>query len=104
MVVNKTIETVYGGIRVITIAKEDYYIANDVAKALGYSNPSQAIKRYVNEENKIIRNVVEVTRERKNNYRMILINQRGVNELIYLSNAKNTNVFKKYIDKSLKVL
>ena len=44
----------FGQVRSIEVEGEPYFVAKDIAIALGYSDTSDAIKRHVEEEDKLI--------------------------------------------------
>ncbi len=48
----------FGEIRTIIIDGEPWFVAKDVAEALGYSNASKAVSTHVENEDKILKELV----------------------------------------------
>lgn len=46
----------FGTIRTLTINGEVWFVGKDVATALGYSDTDQALRRHVDDEDKLTRN------------------------------------------------
>lgn len=42
----------FGQVRTVTIEEEPWFVGKDVALALGYSNPRDALDRHVDDEDK----------------------------------------------------
>lgn len=86
----------FGQVRFATIDGKEYAVANDVAKALGYKSPKDAIRVHVDDKNKArtkyptLGGVQEVT----------VINESGVCQLI----QKSRNVSTELKEKLLKIL
>lgn len=45
----------FGKVRTLEIEKEPYFVAKDVADILGYSDTNQAIRKHVDEEDRLTR-------------------------------------------------
>ena len=84
----------FGDIR--TLAKENgetFFVGNDVAKALGYSDPQKAIKMHVDSEDKLTRQIV-VSGQKRN---VIFIDESGLYSLILSSKLPQAKQFKRWV-------
>lgn len=43
----------FGAVRTVTIENEPWFVGKDVATALGYANPKNAVPTHVSEEDKL---------------------------------------------------
>ena len=64
----------FGKIRTVVIDKEPWFIGKDVATALGYKDTSDALKKHVDEEDKLTRRFADSGQIRE----MYVINESGV--------------------------
>lgn len=53
----------FGSIRMVEIDGEAWMVGKDVAQALGYKNPQEAIRNHVDEEDKGVREILTPRRE-----------------------------------------
>lgn len=90
----------FGQIRVFEINGEPWFVGVDVAKALGYSNPSNAIQRFVDKEDREIQYIphtqneyVGAPKESKTN----IINESGLYSLILSSKLPTAKKFKRWV-------
>ena len=83
----------FGQVRSIEVEGEPYFVAKDIAIALGYSDTSDAIKRHVEEEDKLTRCFTDSGQNRN----MIIINESGLYSLILSSKLPSAKEFKRWI-------
>lgn len=80
----------FGDIRVITKDDEPWFVGKDVAEALGYKDTDQSIRKHVDEDDK-------VTRQIDGGRKMTFINESGMYSLVFGSNKPEAKVFKKWV-------
>lgn len=90
----------FGKIRVLDKDGESWFVGIDVAKALGYSNPSNAIQRFVDKEDREAQYIphtqneyVGAPKESKTN----IINESGLYSLILSSKLPTAKKFKRWV-------
>lgn len=83
----------FGEIRTIIVENEPYFVGKDVAVALQYSDTSDAIKRHVDEEDKLTRRFTDSGQSRN----MYIINESGLYSLILSSKLPNAKKFKRWV-------
>lgn len=83
----------FGTVRTIFIDNEPYFIGIDVAAALGYASPIEAIRYHIDEEDKLSHKVYDSGQGRY----MWLINECGLYSLIFGSNLDSAKRFKYWI-------
>lgn len=83
----------FGQVRTVTIDGEPWFIAKDVATALGYSNTRDAIAKHVDDDDK---NTV-VIRDGKGNPNQTIINESGLYSLVLSSKLPTAKKFKHWI-------
>ena len=83
----------FGQIRTVEINGEPYFVGRDVATALGYSDTSDALKRHVDEEDKLTRCFTDSGQSRQ----MYVINESGVYALVFGSKLESAKRFKRWI-------
>ena len=71
----------FGTIRVISIEDEPWLVGKDVAAALGYTDTDQALRRHVDDEDKLTRNFDGSGQNRN----MTIINESGLFSLVLSS-------------------
>lgn len=81
-------------IRTLLINQEPWFIGVDVATALGYSNPRDAIARHVDTEDK---NTVVIHDGTSGNPNMTIINEPGVYSLTFSSQLESAKQFKRWV-------
>lgn len=81
-------------IRTLLINQEPWFVGTDVATALGYSNPRDAIARHVDEEDK---NTVVFHDGTSGNPNMTVINEPGVYSLTFSSQLESAKRFKRWV-------
>lgn len=83
----------FGEIRTITINNEPWFVGIDVAGILGYAEPKNAVRKFVDEEDKL-KDQIDSSGQRRE---MILINESGVYSLIFRSKMPNAKQFKRWV-------
>ena len=83
----------FGQVRTVTIDGEPWFVAKDVATALGYSNTRDAIAKHVDDDDK---NTV-VIRDGKGNPNQTVINESGLYSLVLSSKLPTAKNFKHWI-------
>ena len=83
----------FGQVRTVTIDGEPWFIAKDVATALGYSNTRDAIAKHVDDDDK---NTV-VIRDGKGNPNQTVINESGLYSLALSSKLPTAKKFKHWV-------
>lgn len=83
----------FGQARIVTIDGEPWFIAKDVATALGYSNTRDAIAKHIDDDDK---NTV-VIRDGKGNPNQTIINESGLYSLVLSSKLPTAKKFKHWI-------
>lgn len=83
----------FGTIRACEINGEPYFVGNDIAKALGYSNPRDAISRHVDAEDKgvVKRDTLGGSQD------MTVINESGLYCLILSSHMPGAKKFRRWV-------
>lgn len=84
----------FGEIRTIEIDGEIYFVGKDVATALGYAKPHNAIVNHVDEEDTLKQGIMD---KLGRNQQMTLINESGLYALIFGSKLSNAKQFKRWI-------
>lgn len=84
----------FGEIRAIDIGGEAWFVGNDVAKALGYANPYNAVDRHVDTEDTLKQGVVDSNGKTQQTK---VINESGVYSLIILSEIPSAKKFKRWV-------
>ena len=83
----------FGEIRTVEIDGEPWFVGKDIATALGYSDTSDAIKRHIDEEDKLTRCFTDSGQSRQ----MYVINESGVYALVFGSKLESAKRFKHWI-------
>jgi len=83
----------FGQIRTVEIGGEPWFVGNDIAAALGYSNTRDALAKHVDEEEKMVSQIA-TSGQRRN---MTVINESGMYSLIMGSELESAKKFKKWI-------
>lgn len=84
----------FGSIRTVEIGGEPWLVGKDVAVALGYTNPRDALRKHVDNED---RNTVAVHDGIKGNPNMTIINESGLYSLILSSKLPGAKKFKRWV-------
>lgn len=83
----------FGKVRVLTIDNEPWFVGKDIAERLGYKDTVDAIKRHVDEDDKLTRCFTASVQRRE----MIVINESGLYSLILSSKLPNAKKFKHWV-------
>lgn len=81
-------------VRTMMIESEPWFVGTDVATALGYSNPRDALARHVDEEDK---NTVVIHDGTPGNPNVVIINEPGVYSLTFSSQLESAKKFKRWV-------
>ena len=85
---------VFGQVRTMTDEQgETFFVGNDVAKALGYSAPRNAIAKHVDDEDKSTASI----RCSASETRVVIINESGLYALILSSKLEQAKAFKRWV-------
>lgn len=88
----------FGEVRTFQIDNEVWLVGNDVAKALGYANPYNAVVRHVDEDDTLKQGVTDnLGRTQQTN----LINESGMYALVIMSELPSAKKFKRWITKEV---
>ena len=85
--------TEFGEIRSMTIDGEPYFVGKDVAAALGYERPDNAIRKHVDDEDKLTHQISASGQNRT----MYIINESGMYSLILSSKLDGAKRFKRWV-------
>lgn len=102
MMIQNFANQLFGNIRSILINNEPWFIGSDVAKCLGYKNPTEAIQDHVYEHYKHFFSPsdllpLNLNLGGKNNYGAILINEAGLYQLIFSSKLPAAQAFADWV-------
>lgn len=83
----------FGEIRAVEIDGEPWFVGKDMAEALGYSNPRDALAKHVDDEDKRASRIATPSGEQE----MTIINESGVYSLIFSSRLESAKKFKRWV-------
>lgn len=85
----------FGTIRTVSIDDEPYFVAKDIAIALGYAKPENAVSNHVDTEDK----TTTLIQGTGSNYKSkaVVINESGLYSLIFGSKLKDAKQFKHWV-------
>lgn len=84
----------FGQIRTMTDGKgEPWFCGRDVAEALGYANPNDALAKHVDEEDKLVSQIATSGQRRQ----VAFINESGLYSLILSSKLDTAKQFKRWV-------
>lgn len=83
----------FGDIRTLNVDGEPWFVGKDVAEVLGYSNPQEAIRNHVDNEDKGVSEILTPGGKQ----RPIIINESGLYSLILSSKLPSAKDFKRWI-------
>lgn len=89
--------TEFGEVRTIIKDNEIWFVGKDVAEALGYSDTNQAIRKHIDEEDKLTRQIDGIGQKRE----MYIINESGLYSLVLSSKLPKAKEFKRWITKEV---
>lgn len=83
----------FGQVRTIVINNEPWFVGKDVATALGYANPKNAVPKHVSDEDKLSTQI-EYAGQRRT---VTVINESGLYALIFGSKLESAKRFKHWV-------
>lgn len=83
----------FGEIRTVTIDHEIYFVGKDIAKALGFSNPRDAISTHVFDEDRGVE-TIDTLGGKQN---MTVVNESGLYALVFGSRLESAKRFKHWV-------
>lgn len=83
----------FGEIRTVAIDNEPWLVGKDVATALGYSNPQEAIRNHVEDEDKGVSEILTPGGKQK----APIINESGLYSLVLSSKLPTAKKFKRWV-------
>lgn len=84
----------FGEIRTVTIDGEPYFVGRDVAAALGYAKPQNAVRDFVEKDDTLKQGITDsMNREQQT----VVINESGLYSLIFGSKLDSAKKFKKWV-------
>ena len=83
----------FGQVRTAMINGEVWFVGKDVAEILGYKDTSDAMRRHVDDEDKLTRRFTDSGQNRE----MYIINESGLYSLILSSKMPNARKFKRWV-------
>ena len=83
----------FGTIRTVQMNGEIYFVGKDVATALGYANPKNAVPAHVSEEDKLSTQIEYAGQRRE----VTVINESGLYALIFGSKMESAKRFKHWV-------
>lgn len=83
----------FGEVRTVTMDNEPWFVGKDVAEILGYSDTSDALKRHVDDEDKLTRGITDSGQSRN----MYIINESGLYSLVLSSKMPSAKKFKRWV-------
>ena len=83
----------FGEMRTVTIGDEIWFVGKDVAAILGYKDTSDAMKRHVDDEDKLTRRFTDSGQNRE----MYIINESGLYSLVLSSKLPSAKEFKRWV-------
>lgn len=83
----------FGEVRTLTIDGEPWFVGRDVATILGYSNPRDAIRKHVDDEDKGVAKCDTLG----GNQELVIINESGLYSLILSSKLPTAKQFKRWV-------
>lgn len=83
----------FGQIRTVQLNNETYFVGKDVAEALGYANPKNAVPKHVADEDKLSTQIEYAGQRRE----VTVINESGLYALIFGSKLESAKRFKHWV-------
>lgn len=87
------VDAEFGKIRIVNINNEPWFVGKDVALSLGYKDTSDALKKHVDNEDKLTRRFTDSGQSRQ----MYVINESGLYALIFGSKLESAKRFKHWV-------
>lgn len=83
----------FGSVRTLVINNDPWFIGKDVAETLGYTDTNQAIRKHVDDEDKLSRRFDGSGQGRE----MVIINESGLYSLVLSSKLPSAKKFKRWV-------
>lgn len=83
----------FGDVRTMMIDGEPWFVGKDVAEALGYANPKNAVPQHVDDEDKLSTQIEYAGQMRA----VTIINESGLYALVFGSKLESAKKFKKWV-------
>lgn len=83
----------FGQIRTCMVSGETYFVGKDVSDALGYVNPTKAVKEHVDAEDRMMSEMDTIQGKRQT----VVINESGLYALILSSKLDSAKRFKRWV-------
>lgn len=83
----------FGLVRTVVVDNEPWFVGKDVALALGYADTDQALRKHVDDDDKLTRQIKGSGQARQMN----VINESGLYALIFSSKLKSAKKFKHWV-------
>lgn len=83
----------FGEIRTLVIEDTPWAVGKDIADALGYNDTDQALRKHVDNEDKLTRQIDGSGQSRN----MVVINESGIYSLIFSSKLPAAKAFKRWV-------
>lgn len=83
----------FGEIRAVEVDGEPWFVGKDMAAALGYKNPQEAIRTHVDDEDKGVSEILTPGGKQS----LPIINESGVYSLIFSSRLEKAKEFKRWV-------
>ena len=83
----------FGKVRVVMIEGEPWFVGKDVAKALGYKKPENAVKQHVPDKYKLSHQIGDSGQKRN----VTLINEAGMYKLVMRSKLESAEKFSDWV-------
>ena len=87
----------FGKIRTVAIDGEPWLVGKDVARVLGYGDTDQALRKHVDDEDKLTRRFDGEPRAKGGNPNMVIINESGLYALVLSSKLPKAKQFKRWV-------
>ncbi len=88
----------FGEIRTVMIENEPWFVGVDIAKALGYKKPTDAVTKNVEEDDSTRQGVID---NLGRNQQTIVINESGMYSLIFGSKLESAKKFKNWVTREV---
>ena len=83
----------FGFVRTVMVGSEPWFVGKDVAAALGYKNPQEAVRTHIFDEDKGVSEILTPGGTQK----LTVINESGLYSLILASKIPSARAFKKWV-------
>lgn len=87
----------FGDVRVIMQGEQPWFVGKDVASMLGYVDTAKALKAHIDEDDKQLLKVGEISTLKISNYGTYIINESGLYSLILSSKLPSAKAFKHWV-------